>query len=368
VAAINQQSQRYILWVAVISAAIGVVLFALQLMLLPLHWSLAGSVLLIISHALLIGLMLIPSPPEAAAETPDTSAHQLTQQLDVTAAELVKAVQAINDVAQTQLAGANEQTGVIQQVNRLLAEFINLSDEVSSKAHFVTQTSDQTTNAANSGQTAIEASIAVMDQIREQVAMIAETIATLARLTRRIDTIITSVSEIATQSNLLALNASIEAARAGVHGRGFAVVADEVRTLAGQSTQAAGEVRTLLREVQSAITDAIDATQLGMQAVSSGVVRTRQAEGTMRQISEEVHNSTEASRDIYEVIRRQIEGLETISINMERINQIARQNATEMQVVRTVSTNLTHLSNELQETLNPERVAQDSIDQLPQEW
>ncbi len=288
----------------------------------------------------------------SANATPPALTGTLAQQFDVTTNELSSAVQAINDVMETQAQGVTQQVALIERTSQRLDEFLSLADEVSEQARSVTAASDQTADTADDGQQAIEASIGGMERIREQVTVIADAIATLANLTQRIDTIVSSVSEIATQSNLLALNASIEAARAGAHGRGFAVVADEVRTLAGQSTDAANQVRTLLREVQAAIAETIDATQLGMSQVRQGVETSQQADDAMRRIATEIHDSNRAARSIYDAIRQQVQGLEEISANMERLNRITQENRNEMQVIRTVSTNLTRLSDALQRTVN----------------
>ncbi|HLV37158.1 MAG TPA: methyl-accepting chemotaxis protein, partial [Spirillospora sp.] len=167
-------------------------------------------------------------------------------------------------------------------------------------------------------------------------------------LTQRIDEIILSVSEIATQSNLLALNASIEAARAGVHGRGFAVVADEVRTLSQQSTSAAQQVRAILGEIQNAMKQSVEATQAGMQGVDNGVAMTREANTIMQSLSQSVNESFKSVKAIYDVIRQQMEDLEAIAITIERIERITQQNLASTRMVETVSAGLSHLSSELQ--------------------
>lgn len=317
-------------------------------------WLTAG--VLLVGHLITAILLQRIALPETKTDTPEKPNQALTTpHISMTLEELISAIQAMNDVAQAQSSATAEQVEVIQHTKVMLDEFIGLSEDIREQARAVTQMADQTATASQNGRAAIEASRAVMEQIRTQVAVIAESIATLARLTRRIDAFITSVGEIATQSNLLALNASIEAARAGVHGRGFAVVADEVRSLAGQSTQASNEVRTLLREVQDAISETIDATQKGLEEVGKGVEQTREVESNMQRIGLEISNSYGATREIYDVIQQQVEGLEHITVNIERINQVTQQNVEGMQIVRTVSSNLSRLSWQLQSASKQEK-------------
>lgn len=275
-------------------------------------------------------------------------AQEVTMQMHVTVDGLVRSVQAINEATQQQSSSAGEQSDVITLTNRLLDDFLKLSERISQQALTVTKTAQATAEISGQGQEAISQAIVGMDELRQQVTAIGGTIVTLADLTRRIDEIITSVSEIATQSNLLALNASIEAARAGTHGRGFAVVADEVRSLAQQSTQAAAQVRGILAEIQNAMKQTIQATEVGMDGVNDGVARTQEANEVIVQLSESVTASNLAVRDIYEVIRQQAQGLEEISISMDRIQMITQNTMASTRAVEAVSTNLTRLASDLQ--------------------
>ena len=272
----------------------------------------------------------------------------VAMQMHVTVDGLVRSVQAINEATQQQSSSAGEQSDVIQLTNGLLDDFLTLSDRISNQALTVTKTAQQTEEISGQGQEAIAQAIVGMDDLRDQVTAIGQTIVTLAELTRRIDEIINSINEIATQSNLLALNASIEAARAGTHGRGFAVVADEVRSLAQQSTQSASQVRSILAEIQNAMKETIRATEVGMEGVNDGVARTQEANEVIVQLSESVTASNSAVRDIYEVIRQQSQGLEEISISMDRIQMITQNTMASTRAVEAVSTNLTRLASDLQ--------------------
>lgn len=285
---------------------------------------------------------------------PNTNIETLATRMSVTVDGLVRATHAINDVTSQQASSAQEQAEVIGTTNSMLDKFLVLSEQISERARSINQTAQTAADISENGQHALADTLSSMDDIRHQVEAIGDTIVTLARLTGRIDEIIRSVSEIATQSNLLALNASIEAARAGTHGRGFAVVADEVRALAQQSTESAAAVRSILGEIQKAMKDSVQAAQSGMDNVESGVSKTREANMVIIQLADSVKQSREAVGSIYEVIRQQANGMEEIAISMDRIQLITRQNLASTRTVESVSANLTRLASDLQMVVKPE--------------
>ncbi len=349
---IHQQDRWMIGLIPLIAGIIGAVLLA------DLSVAVIGLGALVISNLAIHFPSIVPAqqtvitppaqPTTYSLDNMEQEPSDVTMQMHVTVDGLVRSVQAINEATQQQSSSTGEQSDVIILTNRLLDDFLSLSERISEQALNVTKTAQATEEISGQGQEAIAQAIDGMDNLREQVAAIGKTIVTLAELTRRIDEIINSVSEIATQSNLLALNASIEAARAGVHGRGFAVVADEVRSLAQQSTQAAGQVRGILAEIQNAMKETIRATEVGMDGVNEGVERTQEANLVIVQLSESVTASNLAVRDIYAVIRQQAEGLEEISISMDRIQMITQNTMASTRAVEAVSTNLTRLASDLQ--------------------
>jgi methyl-accepting chemotaxis protein len=289
-----------------------------------------------------------PTQPAAAEATPlSDSAMQMQTTID----GLVLASQAINEVTSTQAESAREQAEMIKLANARLDDFLMLTERITAQAQQVMQVANHAATMSESGQSAISATITTMDDIRTQVNAIGLTIKSLAELTQRIDDIIDSVSEIATQSNLLALNASIEAARAGAHGRGFAVVADEVRTLASQSTQSAEQVRAILGEIQTAIKQTIIATQIGMQNVEQGRARTQIAQEVMLQLLSSVSNARNAVQEIASVLKQQSEGLEEIAMSIDRVQRISQQSLDSTRTVEMVSGNLSRLANDLVKTI-----------------
>lgn len=300
---------------------------------------------------LLLPVRKSDSPKNAHSAVMPFDVEQMVEQLSVTADSLAHAVKAINDVTTQQSIGASEQADLITRTNTLLTDFLELSERVQDQARALTGVAKQATDTSETGQAAIHQAIDGISKIREQVTTIASTILALAQYTQRIDDIIASVSEIATQSNLLALNASIEAARAGVHGRGFAVVADEVRSLSQGSTQAAKQVRVILGEIQSAMKESIRATEEGLQGVDEGVTMTQQADTVMVTLAENIAASFKSVNRIYDIIRQQVDGLEEIAISMERIDRITQKNLSSTRAVEVVALELTRVATDLQITV-----------------
>jgi methyl-accepting chemotaxis protein len=314
-----------------------------------------GLGLLLLGQAAIIFLLpagqVVTIHATQSARVSDPNLSDLALQLSVTADGLVRAAQAMNEVVLQQSSGSAEQSEVIENTQNLLDNFLKLSEQIREQARSVTLMAGNTAEFSEKGRVALQKAITNMGDIRVQVSAIADTIIRLSQLTQRIDEIIMSVSEIATQSNLLALNASIEAARAGIHGRGFAVVADEVRSLSQQSTTAAKQVRGILGEIQVAMKNTVEATQVGMKGVDEGMTTTHQVDEVMGHLSASVSESYKSVRSIYEVIRQQMDDLDQISIGMERIERINQQNVTSTRMVETVTLNLSRLSTEMQVAL-----------------
>lgn len=280
-------------------------------------------------------------PPAPAVGSVNTMVKMLSGSVD-----------SINQVTALQAAGAKEQVDLIGRTNTLLGDFIDLSSRVQDQARDLTQTAKQAAENSEGGQAAIQQAIHSMNEIRQQVSAIATTILALAQFTQRIDDIIGLVSEIATQSNLLALNASIEAARAGTQGRGFAVVADEVRSLSRQSTQSANQVRVILSQIQSVVKDVIRATEDGLQRVDTGMERTQIADREMAQLAANVASAHKAMSRVYDIIRQQVDGLEEITLGIERIDRVTQRNLESTRSVEAVAGELTRLAGDLRSVMN----------------
>jgi methyl-accepting chemotaxis protein len=225
---------------------------------------------------------------------------------------------------------ADEQERIAQQTNHLVDNFLHNAEQIKVQSRAMNQKNAEMRILAKSGKSTIQESASSMGQIRSQVTAVANTIIKLAQLTRRIDEIISSVQEIATQSNLLALNASIEAARAGAQGRGFAIVADEVRSLSKQSNMAAEQVQHILAEIQTAVGQTIRATDSGLQSVEAGLLTVSAVDEVMSKLSQNVDASEEATTSISELLSVQIKHIEELAIAVDRANRITQQHLTDI--------------------------------------
>lgn len=260
--------------------------------------------------------------------------------------DLIQTTQTIQNTITTRSLDAEEQLAIIQSANRHMDQFLMQAENVKDQIRQITRLSHESTDLSAQGQNALKQVTSSMNQISEQVESIARTIVTLGKLTRRIDQIISSVTEIATQSNLLALNASIEAARAGTQGRGFAIVADEVRSLSKQSTQAANQVQALLNEIQSAVDKTMQATEIGISGVETGTDMTRQANKAMQNLAEFVTQTGQAVNAIYRTVDEQARGLEEIAIGMDRMDRISQQTLEHLSEINRESGKLKHMVSE----------------------
>lgn len=148
----------------------------------------------------------------------------------------------------------------------------------------VAAAASQMSEVARSGGQAVRETVSSMESIREQVGMTAEKVRDLDEKGQQIGQIVSTIEALAEQTNLLALNAAIEAARAGEHGRGFAVVADEVRKLAEQSSSATKEIGTLIESVRGTVSATVDAIELAQERVATGTTQSQSAGESLQEI------------------------------------------------------------------------------------
>ena len=200
---------------------------------------------------------------------------------------------------------------------------------------------------ADSGEKAVTGAVRQMELIEQSVSQSAQVIEELGKESDKIGTIVDAISQIAEQTNLLALNAAIEAARAGEHGRGFAVVADEVRKLAEQSSSSAGEISNLIGSIQDKARDAVSVMHDGVSQVQNGVGAVNGAGNSFKDIAGMVEQVVEETAEMERTVVSLANNTSTIYAAVNKISEMSRNVAAEAESVSAATEEQTATMNEI---------------------
>ena len=222
--------------------------------------------------------------------------------------------------------GARDQAHQIQAASTLVAEMASGVDHVAADAASVATASQQMRDSAQQGASAVRDAVVGMAAVRDVVSAAAERVGQLGQLGERIGHVVGTIDDIAEQTNLLALNAAIEAARAGEHGRGFAVVADEVRKLAEWSQRETRAISDLIQQVQDQTRAAVDAMQAGAAQVQDGTRQTDVAGVALEQILAAIDTTTEQVGGIAATAQQMAAGARTVVQALERVTTVVTEN------------------------------------------
>lgn len=226
-----------------------------------------------------------------------------------------------------------EQTTLVADASEQSENLQKYMDDFAVRLNSSTQQIQKTSDAAANGGATISEAVQQMQQIKEAVGKTAAVIGSLGESSKQIGAIVDAISAIAEQTNLLALNAAIEAARAGEHGRGFAVVADEVRKLAEQSREQAGEIANLIHGIQNESQNAVDVMQQGIEKVDGGTVAVDSAGATFNEIVTMVSEVAESSKRMAELVGDLKSGADHITEAIVSIDDKSRSVASEAESV-----------------------------------
>ncbi len=207
-------------------------------------------------------------------------ATQQTESVTNTATSVEQMSRTIEGVSR----GARNQTQAVTRAVDITGQIATAIRQVTQNAEASAQGSAQAAEVARGGSGTVSATLAGMQNIQTKVALSAQKVQEMGERSKQIGVIVETIEDIASQTNLLALNAAIEAARAGEHGKGFAVVADEVRKLAEKSAGATKEIAGLVNEIQRTVAEAVTAMQAGSFEVEQGVSQANQAGKALTEI------------------------------------------------------------------------------------
>lgn len=246
-------------------------------------------------------------------------------------------------------ASATETASSVSETTTTVEEVRKTAELARGKSREVADGARETSKIAKTGEDAVQATAASMTRIRTQVDSVAASMVKLSEQSQAIGLIISSVDDIAEQSNLLAVNAAIEAAKAGEQGRGFAVVAQEVKNLAEQSKQATAQVRTILNDIQRATGTAVMATEQAGNAVADGAVQSTRTGEAILTLAANIQSASEASAQIAVSAQQQFVGVDQVTVAMENIKQASEQNVEGTRQMELAARNLDTLGRRLQD-------------------
>ena len=280
-----------------------------------------------------------------------TSLREIALQSRTVCENLTLAAAQILTSTQEQAAGTKQQAAAVQEITTTVEEINLSSKQVAERSRQVAGTADAVAQSGHAGLQAVHEASVGMEAIREQAENVAENIIALSERTQAVGEVIATVNDIAEQSNLVALNAAIEAADARESGRRFSVVANEIKNLADQSKEATAQVRGILEQTQKGINTSVMLTEEALKRVESGRERTNVSEQVIRQMANNIQESVQAFQQIVGATNQQQIGLEQVTQALHEIRQASQQTAATTGQLEKAAVELTRLGELLAKTL-----------------
>jgi methyl-accepting chemotaxis protein len=312
-------------------------------------------------HSMRDNLRILITKVQNQAEKVAASSEELTAGATQSAESSNQVASSISEIAK----GIEQQSMAAEDVNIIADQLSKTADEISGKTKEIAETASSASNDVELGRSSIAKAVAQMQEIGEGSTQIQEAVSELARGSKEISDIVNLISNIAGQTNLLALNAAIEAARAGEQGRGFAVVADEVRKLAEESNQSSQKIGELVKRNQLGMEKAVAASKAGTEGIHLGIEAVNSADETFKNIVKVILHLSEEIATVSESIEMMAFGSGAMVASIGEIEKVSKTNAGEaqtvsaatqeqsasMQEIASASQSLANLASDLQEAV-----------------
>ena len=256
--------------------------------------------------------------------------------------------------ASQQASGAKEQAGAMTEISTTISELVATSRQIAESAQRVAQIAEQTASAARNGEGTVDKGHESIAGIRRQIDLVVSHMLDLGRKSQEIGAVLDIVAELAEQTNILAINATIEASGAGESGKRFAVVAEEIRKLADRVAASTKGIRTQIDDVRGAVNTTVMATESGAKAVDAGARQFTDVAHAFKQIAALVGTTTEAAREIELSTKQQASAAEQVRIAVTDVAQATQETeASSSQTLQTAS-QLAVLSLDLRRLIQPQ--------------
>ncbi|MDD2798451.1 MAG: methyl-accepting chemotaxis protein [Bacteroidales bacterium] len=264
--------------------------------------------------------------------------------LGTSSAEILSTVTEISTGASETAAAVSETTTTVEEVRQTAM----VSNQ---KANTLMLSSQKAADSVEKGRESVNEVIESMKKIDHQMDLISETVLKLSEQNRTIGEITSSVADIADQSNLLAVNAAIEAAKAGEHGRGFTIVAQEIRSLADQSKKATTQVKDILNEINKSVNQAVGVTEQGARTVEEGRKLVEMSSEVIEILAENVEEAAQSAIQISSSNQQQMAGMEQIVPAMENIKLASEQNVIGIKQAQSAAHDINSLGQNLKQII-----------------
>ncbi len=278
------------------------------------------------------------------------------QQISGATGQLAAASEEVSSVAKDSASNIQRQQQETDSVATAINEMSATVHEVANNASSAANAASQADEEAKEGKTVVESAADAIGQLAQEVENAAGVIQALENDSEAIGTVLDVIKNIAEQTNLLALNAAIEAARAGEHGRGFAVVADEVRTLASRTQESTAEIEEMIAKLQGGARNAVKVMQQSREQAHEGVDQAQSAANALQAITHAVGTITEMNTQIASAAEEQSAVTEEINRNVASITDVSVQTSAGAEQTTDSANELARLAAELQDLVGQFKV------------
>jgi CHASE3 domain sensor protein len=271
----------------------------------------------------------------------------LNRQLGSAVSSIRSASAELEAAAMQQASGSREQSSATNEVSTTIRELLSTSRQIAESAQRVARIAEDTALGARSGDQTVQRAQEAISGIKRQVDLVVGHMLELGKKSQQAGGILEIINELAEQTNILAINATIEAAGAGEAGKRFAVVADEIRKLADRVGGSTKEIRGLVEDIRASVNTTVMATEVGTKAVDAGTRQFTEVTTSFREIAALVATTTDAAREIELSTKQQTTAVEQVNVAISSVAQATKESeASSNQTLQTV-TQLTGLSREL---------------------
>ena len=273
--------------------------------------------------------------------------RSLANQVTAAVQHVQRSATELQSAANQQAAAARESSTSMTEITATISELLASARQIAGSAQRVTTVAEESATAARSGDGTVQQANDSITGIRQQVDLVVNHMLELGKKSQQIGSVLDIVSELAEQTNILAINATIEAAGAGDAGKRFTVVADEIRKLADRVAGSTKETRTLIDDVRGAVNTTVMATETAWKAVDTGSRQFAEVATTFKQIAASVVTTTESAREIGLATQQQTTAVEQVNLAIANTAQAARETEASSQQTFQTASRLAGLSKEL---------------------